>query len=609
MKKSYDGSSVTGGQLADPQVELLAGVMSESADPVMVTDPEGNIVWVNGAFAGVTEYDLSEVMGKNPRMLKSGLNSPTVYEDLWKTIKAGNKWRGTVCNRKKSGRLYLEKQRIIPIRSRGGEPVNFVSIKKEVLEVTNADPHVRSHPDSLDTVIEAVIYANDELRVTLWNKGAERIYGWKSAEVLGRRITDIFLNDLSVAQLRGRTKTIREKGELRELVYAKTKYGRRLLVERIVTMRRGAGNRETGYIGLHKPVTGDYGVLPDRTDAANPIMSILDSVSEGALLVGRDCRILYCNESAARRMSISAEQVSGSRITGLKYWPAQITSRWQDMLDDVLQVGSLRRSDDSFMTAGGLKVVRSTCFPLENEEGRRVMAGIVFQEADSNVEGVVKGIGSAEGSAAGKMAAALTHEIRTPLNSIRMNLDFLDGVLKIPSSRRKSFDIVRREVARLSDIVNDVLQLAAPGTGNIGPVPVRAVVGDTGTLFKSILAEKNITFDNNVEDAEITANAGRLESVFAHLIENSIDAIGNGGTIEISSRRDPERGELAILVADSGCGVTAPGKIFEPFFTTKKNGTGLGLFVAKDVLARFGAVIELVSGNPGQTIFRITFKS
>ena len=110
----------------------LAAAVNCAADAMVVTDAEGNIEYANPAFEKITGYRLDEVLGRNPRVLKSGRHDRTYYEELWRTIKTGRVWRGRIVNRKKDGSLYEEEMTISPITDSAGAIINFVAVKRDV---------------------------------------------------------------------------------------------------------------------------------------------------------------------------------------------------------------------------------------------------------------------------------------------------------------------------------------------------------------------------------------------------------------------------------------------------------------------------------------------
>ncbi len=114
--------------------QLLSKIVEDTADAVLVTDSAGNIEYVNAAFEEMTGFTRSEVLGKNPRLLKSGHHSRSFYEDLWEKLLRGEVFRETITDRRKNGELYLSSQTITPLRAPDGTISHLVSIAKDVTE-------------------------------------------------------------------------------------------------------------------------------------------------------------------------------------------------------------------------------------------------------------------------------------------------------------------------------------------------------------------------------------------------------------------------------------------------------------------------------------------
>jgi PAS domain S-box-containing protein len=115
-------------------IRRLSMAVEQSPAAAMITDIEGGIEYINAKFTEVTGYSLAEVLGENPRLLKSGKQSPDFYRELWQKIKGGEEWHGEFHNKKKNGELYWESASISPIRSAGGEITHFVAVKEDITE-------------------------------------------------------------------------------------------------------------------------------------------------------------------------------------------------------------------------------------------------------------------------------------------------------------------------------------------------------------------------------------------------------------------------------------------------------------------------------------------
>jgi len=110
----------------------LATAVEQSAESIVITDTDGTIQYVNPAFERTTGYTRDEIIGQNPRLLKSEKQDSAFYDDLWETIKRGDVWAGHFTNRKKDGSLYEEEATISPVRDASGNVVNYVAVKRDV---------------------------------------------------------------------------------------------------------------------------------------------------------------------------------------------------------------------------------------------------------------------------------------------------------------------------------------------------------------------------------------------------------------------------------------------------------------------------------------------
>lgn len=127
-------SNITERKLAGDELKKLSVAVEQSPAVVVITDPDGNIEYVNPTFTQHTGYEFEEVKGQNPRILKSDEMPKEVYEDLWQKILSGEVWYGEFHNRKKNGELYWEEAVISAIRNEDGAITNFVAVKEDITE-------------------------------------------------------------------------------------------------------------------------------------------------------------------------------------------------------------------------------------------------------------------------------------------------------------------------------------------------------------------------------------------------------------------------------------------------------------------------------------------
>jgi PAS domain S-box-containing protein len=119
---------------SEEKLHKLSRAVEQSSSIVIITDTEGEIEYVNPKFSQVSGYSFEEVIGENPRILKSGEQPSEFYKELWDTIKSGGEWRGEFHNRKKNGELYWEYASISPVRNTEGVITHFLAVNEDITE-------------------------------------------------------------------------------------------------------------------------------------------------------------------------------------------------------------------------------------------------------------------------------------------------------------------------------------------------------------------------------------------------------------------------------------------------------------------------------------------
>lgn len=125
---------ITARRQAESRLRLQGAALEAAANIVMITDARGTIEWVNPAFTRATGYTFAEAVGRNPRFLKSGQQSPEFYAGLWRTLTSGRSWTGELVNVRKDGGLYTEESTITPVHDQTGAITHFVAVKQDITQ-------------------------------------------------------------------------------------------------------------------------------------------------------------------------------------------------------------------------------------------------------------------------------------------------------------------------------------------------------------------------------------------------------------------------------------------------------------------------------------------
>ena len=202
---------VTSERMEAEERKILMLAVEQSQVSIVITDINGNIEYVNPKFEEVTGYSNAEVIGKNPRFLKSGLDYESTYKNLWETIAAGKTWSGTLHNKKKNGDLFFESASISPIFDESGRIRHFLAVKEDITELTEAQHELNNYKDYLedlvekrtlqlenrtiflrtliDTIPNPVFVKDREGKYTDVNKAFVEFFGVEFDDVIGKDIT------------------------------------------------------------------------------------------------------------------------------------------------------------------------------------------------------------------------------------------------------------------------------------------------------------------------------------------------------------------------------------------------------------------------------------
>jgi signal transduction histidine kinase len=213
-------------------------------------------------------------------------------------------------------------------------------------------------------------------------------------------------------------------------------------------------------------------------------------------------------------------------------------------------------------------------------------------------------------AALGQMAAGLAHEIRNPLGGIQLYASVLAKDLVEAPRQLAIVEKIRRGVHMLDSLVNDVLTFANPSEPQRGRVDLDAVIEEVADLVSPRLRQAGVELrvDSSCQGIVLWADARQLQQILLNVLQNGLEAAGEGGWVSISAgRADDGRDEAVITIADSGPGISAElrHRIFNPFFTTRDKGTGLGLAIVHQLVEAHGGSITAGADPAGGAEFTL----
>jgi PAS domain S-box-containing protein len=175
---------------AAEEINVLSIALEQSANVVVITNPDGTIEYVNHAFTLITGYTAKEAMGQNPRILKSGFQPRSFYEQLWKTISSGNQWQGEFQNINKKKEIYWENATITPVKNKDGKIIHYIAIKENITSRKLAEDGLKLSEEkyrSLIANITGVIYRcafDEEWTMFYISNAIEDLTGYKAEDFI-----------------------------------------------------------------------------------------------------------------------------------------------------------------------------------------------------------------------------------------------------------------------------------------------------------------------------------------------------------------------------------------------------------------------------------------
>jgi PAS domain S-box-containing protein len=196
---------ITERNAAQVNLQKLFQAVEQNPASIVITGPTAKIEYVNPKFTEVTGYSSSEVIGKNPSVLKSENTERETYVDLWETVLAGNVWRGTFCNKSKSGENFWESASISPVFDTNGRLINYVAVKEDITARVNADIELAALNDRAVKRLRYIQAAHDvELKLRQTTSMPELIHSIVSelSSTLNMEAVALWKRDMNRASFR-----------------------------------------------------------------------------------------------------------------------------------------------------------------------------------------------------------------------------------------------------------------------------------------------------------------------------------------------------------------------------------------------------------------------
>ena len=318
------------------------------------------------------------------------------------------------------------------------------------------------------------------------------------------------------------------------------------------------------------------------------MQNILESIPTGVLTLDAGGAVSSLNGPGERLLGLRASAIRGRPVGEALQAVPEVTA-W---VLDALAGDRLLQEHDFALTAEGARrvTVRAAASDLRTEA--RQTDGLVVLLRDitevSRLEAQLRR--SDKLAALGTLSAGVAHEVKNPLHALGLNLHLLQAEL-VPgppngNAVRGYLDVLRSELQRLDRIVENFLRFAKPSVPEVKPVDIATLVERVLGLVAFEAADDGVGIETHIDPGlpRILGDEGQISQVFLNVIINALQAMPDGGSLVVTTRRDGDWAEVAVKDTGPGIAEAVLPHVFDPYFTTRPSGVGLGLAIAHRIV-------------------------
>lgn len=623
-EKSIELTSAAG------QLTLQTTALEMAADAILITDPNGTILWVNQAFVAITGFTREEAIGNTPRILKSGSHDAAFYGEFWDTIKSGRVWRGEFTNRHKDGHLYWDEHTISPVPNADGQVSHFVGVMQDITERKRIEEELKATHAQLRQLLEhspAVIYAltvkGETLIPHIVSENITRLLGFSVAETLSYEwwFQSLHPEDRALATT-SLAETLSE-GVGRCEYRMQHKDGTYRWVEDNRRLVRNARGEPSELVGVWTDLSERRRAQDELRMSERRFSDMLGNLQLVAMMLDRDGRITYCNDYLLRISGWKREELLGREWLEVFIPPEQVAEMkgvFALLLADAPE--SWHHENDIVTRSGERRLIHWNNTALRSGSGDVVGTASIGEDITDRKMLEKQLFRAQRLESLGTLAGGIAHDLNNLFMPILMGVTLIKR-FNPPEATLKAIENIERCVKRGTNLVKQVLLFARGGDGPKVGIAIASIVEEVEAIALSTFP-KNVTLaismDRNLP--LILGDPTQLTQVILNLVVNSRDSMPGGGritvsaeTIEINERFAAIHGgsgggsHVVLDIADNGSGIPQEvvDHIFEPFFTTKAVGlgTGLGLSTAQGIVRNHNGFITVSSEVGKGSTFKI----
>ncbi len=611
---------------------LQPSILDQMHDAVIVTDLNGIVTGCNRASSQMYGYATEELVGESLSVLYPREEQHLLQEHVLPTVVATGSCRGEQRSQTRSGESIYAHHSISLLRDGDGQPAGMVMFSMNVTQQKLGDLAIKRQADverqlrderadneMMRLLFTAVKRAPDVFliteaepcdlpgpRILYVNDAFEKMTGYTANEVIGRTPRILQGPRTSRAALDRIRKALAAWQPIREEMINYRKDGTAFTVDLSIVPIADPTGWYTHWMAIQRETTEKTRLQEEMALKESRLLFLTESIPQLLWTASKEGNCEFVSQSCARFLGVEASACYGhgwndfihpeDRARALQVWKEAIEQQHTFIVEY-----RLRRHDGEYLWFLHRAVPRL-------DDAGRAMEWIGSSTDIAQQKRSEEAIRQTEKLAAvGRLASSIAHEINNPLTSVTNLLYLLGSQPSLSKTAREYVHTAQEEIARVTEMTTQTLRFH---NQSVSPAPTRMaeLMDSILSFYRPRIAASEITVRREYERTEqLTCLAGDIRQALSNIVANAVEATNKGGRLRIRLRPSVswkyriQRG-VRITIADTGHGIPADAlpRIFEPFYTTKGiTGTGLGLWITKDLIAKHEGKISIRSStNP-----------